>query len=184
MPVGPEVRDAEVYRLVVLPGAPDQLVSCTSDAPTLPNFANISEGFSDKLELEFPINSDEAAIGIHYITFTATNDDPEPLTSTYVLQVEKTGTSNTGIAQGSGLDAIRLVPNPAVESSSLTWPADLLVRSIVVLGTDGRVVGTFSPTAMQQRMTLDLEDLAPGNYMVRATTGQGVWTERLVKTPR
>jgi hypothetical protein len=185
MPVGPEVRDGALYHLVVLPGAPEELVSCTSVAPTLPNFVNVNEGPSAKLELEFPINSDEAAIGTHFITFTATNNDPEPLTSTYVLQVEKTGTSNTGIAPGSGLDALmQLMPNPAMESSVLTWAASLPVRTVELMGPEGRRVAVFSPTAHDQRLVLDLEGLAPGSYLVRAATGQGVWTSHLMKAPR
>ncbi len=184
MPLGPEDRDGQLYHLIVLPGAPDQMVSCVSSAPTLPNFENINEGLSSKLELEFEINSDEAEAGLHYITFTATNDDAEPLSSTYVLQVEKTGTGSNGIAANGRLEDIALAPNPAQESSTLTWPAGVVVRSVVVLGLDGKQVATFSPTARAQRLVLPLDGLAAGTYLVRALTQSGVRTERLVKAPR
>ncbi|MBP7515106.1 MAG: T9SS type A sorting domain-containing protein [Flavobacteriales bacterium] len=184
MPLGPEDRDGELYHLIVLPGAPDQMVSCVSSAPTLPNFENVNEGLSSKLELEFQINSDEAEVGLHYITFTATNDDAEPLSSTYVLQVEKTGTGSTDIAANAVLEGIALAPNPALESSVLAWPADVTVRNVVVLGLDGKQVATFSLTAREQRLVLLLDGLATGTYLVRALTDSGVRTERLVKVPR
>lgn len=181
---GADDRDGEFYQLIALPGAPDELVNCTSDAPTLPNFENINAGFSDKLLLEFQINADEAEVGLHYITFTATNDDAEPLSSTYVLQVEKTGTGSNGILANAGLEGIALVPNPALESSTLTWPADVALRNLVVLGLDGKQVASFSPTAREQRMVLPLEGLAPGTYLVRAIAEEGVFTSRLVRVAR
>ena len=107
-----------------------------------------------------------------------------PLTSTYILQVEKTGTS-TGVQGGLALDGlIQLMPNPASEETLLTWPASLQVWTIELIAADGRRAATFSPAAHDHRMTLDLNGLAPGSFVVRATTSQWVWTDRLVKVPR
>lgn len=181
MPVGPEVRDGELYYLIVLPGAPDELVNCTSQAPTLPNFENINAGYSDKLELEFPINSDEAAIGIHFITFTATNDDAEPLTSTYVLQVEKTG-STLGVVDAGTETMMNIAPNPAMDAALLSWPAARQVRLVEVISADGRTVMSERPVNIGRTMLLDLKSAAPGTYLVRASTSDGLLTTRLVKT--
>lgn len=179
MPEGNEVRDEEMYRLIVLPGAPDQLVNCTSVAPTLPNFVNINEGFAGHLELVFPIDATDAAIGLHYITFTATNDSPEPLSSTYVLQVEKQDLSTGSGTWGNGLYS--LLPNPATADATLTWPHDLEVRGVSLLAMDGTQVTRFSPTAREQRLRLDLGGLPPGAYLVRVLTDQGPRTQRLLK---
>ena len=181
MPVGPEVRDAALYHLIVLPGAPDELVSCTSVAPTLPNFSNINDGPADKLELEFEINSDEAVIGTHFITFTATNNDAEPLSSTYVLQVEKTGTSS-GIAHNGVEAMLQLTPNPAAEQALLSWSAARQVRLIEMISADGRKVMSQRPVNSDRSFMLDLKSVAPGSYMVRASSSEGLFTTRLVKT--
>ena len=181
MPLGPEDRDGELYHLIVLPGAPDELVNCTSEAPTLPNFENINAAFSDKLELEFGINADEAEVGIHYITFTAQNNDPEPLTSTYVLQVEKTG-STSGIADIGAGSMLQFAPNPAMEQALLSWPAARKVRLIEVISADGRTVMSQRPVSGDRSLMLDLKAVAPGTYMVRASSPDGLFTTRLVRT--
>lgn len=176
-----EDREGEFYHLIVLPGAPDELVSCTSTAPTLPNFVNINEGFSEKLLLEFQINSDEAEVGFHYITFTAQNNDPEPLTSTYVLQVEKTG-STLGVADAGAETMMNIAPNPAMDAALLSWPAARQVGLIEVISADGRRVMSERRVNIGRNMLLDLKSVAPGTYMVRASTSDGLLTTRLVKT--
>jgi len=183
MPVdGPDDRDGELHHLFVLPGALDELVSCTSDAPTLPNFLNITQGPEAFLDITFEINADEAEVGIHFITFTAQNNDPEPLTSTYVLQVEKTGNTNTGLTSTLAGAVLQLVPNPAMDAALLSWPTARQVRLIEVIAADGRTLISQRPNDSGRSMTLDLKSLASGSYMVRAFSRDGVFTSRLVRS--
>ncbi len=177
-----EVRDGGLYRLIVLPGAPDELVSCTSVAPTLPNFVNIDAGPEPYLELFFPIDAEEAEIGLHFITFTATNNDDEPLSSTYVLQVEKTGQTN-GLSAHQ-LEGFQLTPGAASESSLLTWPSTTSVQLVELVAADGRTLASLRPVAAATSILLDLRGLPAGGYLVRALAPAGVWTGRLVHSQR
>jgi hypothetical protein len=170
------------YRLIVLPGEQGRQVDLVSEAPTLPNFVNINEDFTDGLEIFFPIDASDAALGFHYITFTATHDGPDPLTSTYVLQVEKVEDISTGVMPTAKPDGMVLQPNPAVEHAVLTWPASAAVRSVTLFAPNGTKAATFYPTAREQGYQFDLGALASGVYLVQAITDNGIWTERLVKT--
>jgi len=78
-------------------------------------------------------------------------------------------------------EGIVLYPNPAAETSFLAWPSALRVERVEVVAADGHTAATFRPNAQAQRMAISLEGLAPGLYTVRALTGKGWWSGRLVK---
>lgn len=82
---------------------------------------------------------------------------------------------------GAEPGGMALYPNPAGETSFLSWSSALRVECVEVLAADGRTAATFRPNAQAQRMAISLEGLAPGLYTVRALTGTGWWSGRLVK---
>ncbi len=177
---GNDQRDLTAsYHLLVLPGGPNQLITCTSAAPSLPNFAAINQGPSHYLDLPFTINATGATPGTHLVTFTATNDAVVPLTSTYVLEVKVSATA--GITDPGSLTSLSIAPNPATDQAVITWPANQTPSLIEMIALDGQTIRTIHPQASAGRVTVDLNDLAAGAYTVRTTTTKSIATARLVK---
>ncbi len=94
-----------VHKLYVLPGGPGQQVVCVSDAPTLPNFIPVNAGPAEFLEIPFVIETTEADLGMHTITFTAYDPATPSLTSTYTLEVQV-------LAATVGMENLRAGPKP------------------------------------------------------------------------
>ena len=76
-----------------------------------------------------------------------------------------------------------LYPNPAGETSFLSWSSALGVERVELVSADGRLVATLGPSAQEHRLAIDLDGLAPGLYTVHAQTSEGWWSARLVKAP-
>ena len=81
--------------------------------------------------------------------------------------------SMVGIHENPAAIAAVLAPNPATGSTILTLSAPAQDLAIRVLDAAGRVVRTVATEPNSQRITIQVEGLAPGLYHVRATDRTG-----------
>jgi hypothetical protein len=168
------------HKLFVLPGGPGQQVSCTASCPTLPALNGWSMPLADHLEVVLDLTG--SPVGTHVITFTASNDDGTPLTSAYTLQLELVEGLSTGLPAAENTFGMQLFPNPAHDQVRLSWDATNALRSVEILGADGRVVRTLGVPNKDQVILLNISDLPSGSYLVRAQFATGTAIQRLVKT--
>jgi hypothetical protein len=170
-----------VRKLYVLPGGPGQQVVCVSDAPTLPNFVPVNAGPSEFLEIPFVIETSEADLGMHMISFTAYDPATPSLTSTYTLQVQVLA-ANVGIDDlAAGSQALQVLPNPANDRITVQLPAGAQAGQMEIFSADGRLEKRWSSTAVAAAVTVDVSDLGEGTYVVRMRTANNVISGRFVK---
>lgn len=77
-----------------------------------------------------------------------------------------------------------LFPNPTLGIVTLQWGGSRRPELVQIMTGDGRTVVSFKPRTLEQRIELDFDLLAPGLYLVRVMTHDGVWTDQLVKAQR
>jgi hypothetical protein len=170
-----------VHRLYVLPGGPEQQVVCVSDAPTLPNFVPVNAGPAEFLEIPFVIETTEADLGMHTITFTAYDPATPSLTSTYTLEVQVLAATVGMENLRAGSQALQVLPNPANELITLQWPAGSQAGQLELLSADGRLVKSWSSATFAATRTVDISDLSEGTYVVRMRTVNNTISGRFVK---
>jgi hypothetical protein len=170
-----------VHKLYVLPGGPGQQVVCVSDAPTLPNFIPVNAGPDEFLEIPFVIETTEADLGMHTITFTAYDPATPSLTSTYTLDVQVLAATVGMENLTPGSQALQVLPNPANDQITLQWPAGIQAGQLELLSMDGRVVKSWSSTSVAVKRTVDVSDLSEGTYLVRMRSASNTISGRFVK---
>jgi plastocyanin len=69
--------------------------------------------------------------------------------------------------------SIAMYPNPT--SEKIYFETDLLIESIIVYNSNGALV------AFEKDNQMDVASFAPGLYVVKVNTGDGVWTDRFIK---
>jgi hypothetical protein len=168
-------------KLYVLPGGPDQQVVCVSDAPSLPNFAPVNAGPDGFLEIPFVIETSEAEIGLHTITFTAYNPETPTLTSTYTLGVQVLAATMGGGDTADGPFTLAVRPNPANDQLTITIPAGAERGAVELVNADGRVIKTWSSGTFGGGRTVDVQDVAEGTYVIRLRTADRLISARFVK---
>lgn len=170
-----------MHKLFVLPGGPGQQVVCVSDAPTLPNFTPVNAGPDGFLEIPFVIETSEAEIGLHTITFTAYNPETPTLTSTYTLGVQVLAATMGLGGAADGAMSLTVRPNPANDELTITLPAGSEGSAMELVNVDGRVVKTWPAGAFGGSRTLDVQDVAEGTYVLRLRTADHLISGRFVK---
>jgi Secretion system C-terminal sorting domain len=170
------------HMLHVLPGGPGKQVSCTASCPTLPALNGWSAGPADFIDVVLDLAGSPA--GTHVITFTASNDDGSPTTSSYILQLELVEELSTGLPGSENAFGLQLLPNPAQSDVRLSWTGSNALCSVDILAADGRVIRTVPVTGPGQSIVLNISDLSSGSYLVRAQFNKGASVQRLVKTDR
>ncbi|GAB3572605.1 T9SS type A sorting domain-containing protein [Hymenobacter daeguensis] len=96
--------------------------------------------------------------------------------------------SNTLLATRPAFAAVPEVdvfPNPAQQQTTLRVPATAVsstAQPITLLDMQGRTVRRYTLPARQAEITLSLSDIAPGIYLLQATTSQGIARQRVVVT--
>lgn len=138
-----------------------------SNAPTFP--MTVTAGGSQSVTVKFA----PSALGVRNATINIVNDDPA--VGTYDFALEGTGVDPTGIATISGLSAIKLFPNPASNSVtlSLMLKKDMQV-SVNVYDIQGKEVMQGVQKMMnagEQQVTLNTSSLNNGVYFVQITSG-------------
>lgn len=104
-------------------------------------------------------------------------------------QVDINGTSTYSIIRYVTfvpLGGLIVVPNPAQDVVNIVLPAgssDVLNASVQLYSTLGQVIyfHTVSTHQLSQGWNLDLTDFAKGTYIVKVTTTEGQWIEKLIK---
>lgn len=83
---------------------------------------------------------------------------------------------NTSIAGPEQAPQVVLTPNPASTAVHIAWPAGAAGTSVTLLDSQGRTVLQAHGAEM-----LDVQDLAPGLYLVHLFTGDKRFVSRLMK---
>ncbi len=170
-----------VHKLYVLPGGPEQQVVCVSDAPTLPNFVPVNAGPAEFLEIPFVIETSEAELGMHTITFTAYDPATPSLTSTYTLGVQVLAATVGMENMTAGSQALQVLPNPANALITIQLPAGVQAGQLELFSADGRSVKRWSSATVAGPNTVDIQDLPEGTYLIRSRTANKVFSCRFVK---
>jgi hypothetical protein len=170
-----------VHKLYVLPGGPEQQVVCISDAPTLPNFGPVNAGPAEFLEIPFVIETTEADLGMHMITFTAYDPATPSLTSTYTLEVQVLAATMGMESLTAGSQALQVLPNPANALITVQLPAGAQAGQLELFSADGRLVKGWTSAAVAANRAVDISDLTEGTYLLRMRTANNVFSGRFVK---
>lgn len=81
--------------------------------------------------------------------------------------------------------SLQIFPNPASDYCSLTWNVadDFEIEKVILYDGLGRMVKTWnfsSPIVKEQNITLDLNNLAHGNYLLLAQSDNQIFREQLI----
>jgi hypothetical protein len=86
--------------------------------------------------------------------------------------------TNVGVGEDQNVQSFQVQPNPT--DGILTVIGDAKGRSVIeVISADGRLL--FSTAQVGERTTIDLTELAPGPYLLRATDPDGVRLLRVMR---
>ncbi len=81
-----------------------------------------------------------------------------------------------------GIDDIKLFPNPASESVSLSLPGNLQSEyNITVFDLNGKPVMQSHSKFMDDKIQLDISNITRGMYVVEIVSDSGIWRTKLVK---
>lgn len=103
-------------------------------------------------------------------------------TGTYLLQIDIQRGANVGIGENPALAGITMHPNPAndrVEVDLADFHGTVLMAQLVDM--QGRMVLEEAPMAASaRRLSLAVGGVPEGAYVLRLTTDQGTWNNRLI----
>jgi hypothetical protein len=88
---------------------------------------------------------------------------------------------NTGISDLIRKNKFQLFPNPAAHSFTILSPAEITTLSrIDIYDLQGKKVQTVLPSGTTRNIIVDINDLRPGNYLVKIISNQIFQTEKLI----
>lgn len=129
-----------------------------------------------------------AGASMHRVDYTFADHDPIQGLSYYRLkQVDRDGTykhSDMVPVYRTAIGLSRLFPNPAVDQVTIVLPASVQDEvHITVVDAMGRVALLWLVPAPEGNAlaTIPIGVLAAGSYIVRITSGNHIWSERLIK---
>lgn len=175
-----EVGQQFEIQMLVIAGGPGETVTAGSTCSTIANYQETGNIVAPLAVVTSTLVPSEVEVGFHTVNYTAQNDDSEPLISNHELVVEVVLNTTEIEAHDGALFTVS--PNPAAEQALLSWPAARQVRLIEVVSADGRMVMSERPVNIGRTLLLDMKSVAPGTYLVRASTSEGLLTTRLIKT--
>lgn len=84
-----------------------------------------------------------------------------------------------GVATANGNDGIQVYPNPAADQLTIAL-GDVRAAKVEMLDVTGRVARSIASTAQSAQVVIGVDDLAPGEYVVRISHEAGVSMHRIV----
>ncbi|RLD25186.1 MAG: hypothetical protein DRI70_07505, partial [Bacteroidetes bacterium] len=115
--------------------------------------------------------------GAHTITLTAEDGDGNEGSCSFVITVDDI----LGIGDNIIASSIVLYPNPTNEMVQLSNPRNLELEAISIYDLTGRSIKTVDLRDMGLETSIDLSELASGNYMVIIQGEQSHITKQLIK---
>jgi pectate lyase len=120
--------------------------------------------------------SKTASSGVITLTLPAGNHTLGRDSGTTTLYYIKTSYPTLGLGDNVQAPKLALYPNP-VSNQLYISSEDQKVENVLIYSLSGAVVKNISSGAE----SVDVSDLASGNYIVKVTTGQGIATRKIIK---
>lgn len=121
--------------------------------------------------------SKTASSGIITLTLPAGNHTLGRDSGTTTVYYIKTSYPTLGLVDNVQTSKLAVYPNP-VSNQLFISSQDQKVKDVMIYNLSGTVVKNISNLAEE---TVDVSDLATGNYVIKVTTDQGIATRKIVK---
>ena len=116
--------------------------------------------------------------GVYVITLTATDDNGNTATCTFELTVDSVlGVEDLPI----DLSTIVIYPNPTVDIIYISNPQSLMLNSLLVYDTTGRLVQTSNLQSIDTTSVLDVSRLPSATYMLIINSEDGQIVKQFIK---
>ncbi len=115
-------------------------------------------------------------VGVHIITFTATDEYGNVSTCEMELDLTILGTQDNELN-----NAIALYPNPANEQVTISNSSNIALETAMIYDLNGKLVSQINLQDMQSEQVINVSGFATGVYMVYITGEQSSVVKRLIK---
>ncbi len=115
-------------------------------------------------------------VGVHIITFTATDEYGNVSTCEMELDLTILGTQDNELN-----NAIALYPNPANEQVTISNSSNIALETAMIYDLNGKLVSQINLQDMQSEQVINVSGFATGVYMVYINGEQSSVVKRLIK---
>lgn len=175
-----EVGSSYDYPMMVVAGGGGQVITAGAECPGIAAFQPVVTNVTGGAKISATLTPAASELGLHAIVFTAHNNAPVPLNSTYTVYVRVVPATTVGVASLADPAGFTLQPNPAEDQVLLTWSVAQCPQHVQVFAMDGALVLEQAVGANATQMQVNLQHLPAGLFTIRAVGANSAVAKRLM----